>query len=226
MVVINKSHLPWITTGVVTVIFVFITLFNKCSSDKRLDNVAAEIAKMNDTSMTRRVVNDRIVSETPVPNVTINEYRAAQPSELAAVEKIINKRDELMTTMFLKIIHEMQSGKAPVVKDSTGKLTINFEDSCQKITTEVPVTGDATVSYQMKPQTYTLGVVMRREKLFKPKQPVAVGSLTSGCGEISSQKVVLINTEKKKVHQTTAFKVGAVIAVWEGLKLTLKSLFK
>lgn len=192
-------------------LLLIVLLWQKCSGDKDLENLAEQFGRYRDSTVTYRQVDGKEVADAPAAGLTINEYRAADPSGLAAFEKILTKKDELISTLVLQIINERKQAEVPVTRDSSGNITLNYEDSCISLKTVTPKTGNALVDYHIKQQTYKVAAVMRREKWYKPKQPVAVGDVTSGCGKITGQKIVLITPEKKKVYETTFFKAAVLI---------------
>lgn len=200
-------------------ILILIIFFQKCSSDKNMEDIATQIGRLNDTTVIYREVDGKQVADTKAAGLTINEYRAADPNNFAEFAKIITKKDDLIHTLILEIQNERRKGEADVIKDTgTGIVTVPYEDSCISLKTTIPKEGKATIDYQIKELTFRGAAVMRREKWYKSKQPVAVGSISSGCGKITSQKIVLVNPEKKKVYETNLFKAGAVIVIFEAIR--------
>lgn len=219
--ILKKENLPWFTTAAVIIIFAVLMVLQKCSSDRNLADTLDQITRLKDTVIVYREVDGKEVGDSKAANLTINEYRAADPGNLAAIEAIIKRKDDLISTLVLEITNERRRREAEVSRDSAGNIIASFEDSCLTMKTTIPKTGKAIVDYQLKAQTYIQGTVMRREKWWKSKQPVATGSITSGCGKITNQKVVLISEGKPKVHQTLLFKSAVVIAIFESIRFAI-----
>lgn len=196
-------------------IVVFITLVQQCNSDKAMKDLTDQIARYQDTVISRRVVDGDVVNDTKGSELTLEQYKALDAQKYASFERMLrNDRAQMLATVSLLISRPPITGDAPVtINPVTKARVIDLTDSCSLIgNVTLDSTGKATKNITQRVDSLDLVIARDRLKWWQAKEITASSVIRNNCGTITGQKAVVVSPGKKKVVETGLFKAIVFIA--------------